>query len=123
MKAAALPIFALPALALALPAGHSSPVTRVVELLQDLAKKIEEEGKYEEDLYESYVCWANKVISEKSLTNKKAQTRIDYLKSYMEDIDGGKIEFTSESSDLEAEIKVMEDGIAKAEAQRKKEHE
>ena len=34
-----------------------SPITRVVELLQGLAAKIEQDGKAEEELFDKYVCW------------------------------------------------------------------
>merc|ERR1719181_2574975 len=77
-----------------------SPVTRVVELLKELSVKAEEDGKKEEDLYETYVCWANTVVETKTATNAAAQSRIDELETYISDLDAGRIELTTERVDL-----------------------
>lgn len=99
-----------------------TPVGRIVELLQEMKEKIEDEGKEEEDLYETYVCWAKTVISSKTESNAKAKSRIDELEAYIADIDAGRIEFTTERVDLEKEVKELTDGIEKADALRAKEH-
>ena len=33
-----------------------NPVTRVAQLMQNMVKKIEKDGKAEEDLFDAYVC-------------------------------------------------------------------
>merc|ERR1719265_910163 len=100
-----------------------SPVTRVVELLQGLSKKVEVEAKQEEDLYETYVCWAKTVIDSKTASNQAAQSRSDSLKQYIDDLENGRIELTSERSDLEKELETLNADIEAAEAMRKREHE
>merc|ERR1719265_61266 len=100
-----------------------SPVTRVVELLQGLSKKVEAEAKQEEDLYETFVCWAKTVIDSKIASNEAAQSRIDSLKQYIDDLENGRIELTSERSDLEKELETLNADIEAAEAMRKREHE
>merc|ERR1719161_547156 len=85
-------------------AGPPTPTSRVVSLLQGLSKEIAEEGKKEEDLNEAFVCWGNKVISEKTKSNAAAQARIDELEAYLDDVKSGKVEFTTEREDLEAQI-------------------
>merc|ERR1719506_1015603 len=85
-------------------AGPPTPTSRVVSLLQGLSKEIAEEGKKEEDLYFAFVCWGNKVISEKTKSNAAAQARIDELEAYLDDVKSGKVEFTTEREDLEAQI-------------------
>ncbi len=82
-----------------------SPISRVVELLKGLADQAEKEGKKEEDLYETHVCWAKTVIDTKTATNAAAESRIDELETYIADLDAGCIELTSERVDLEREIK------------------
>lgn len=99
-----------------------SPVTRVVKLLQGLAEQMEKEGKMEEDLYESFVCWGKSVISQKEDSNTAANSRIDSLKTYVADLDAGKIDLTSEGSDLAKEIAELTADLDAAEAQRKKEN-
>jgi len=68
-----------------------SPVTRVVELLKGLAEQAEKEGKVEEGLYEDFVCWGKSIISQKTASNSEAESRIDYLETYIKDIEAGRI--------------------------------
>jgi len=82
-----------------------SPITRVVELLQGLTKQMEKDHKAEEDLYETYVCWATSITSQKKKTNAAAQARVDTLTTYINDLDSGRIELTTERADLEKEMK------------------
>jgi len=100
-----------------------SPVSRVVELMKGLAETAEKEGKKEEDLYESYVCWAKTVIDTKTASNGEAQARVDELNAYIADLDSGRVELTSERVDLEKEIKTLNQDIEGLEAQRKQENE
>ena len=37
----------------------------MVQLLEGLAEKVEEDGKAEEDLFEKFVCWYKTVVSSK----------------------------------------------------------
>merc|ERR1719399_1906668 len=81
-----------------------NPVTRVVQLLQELSKKIYADGKAEEDLYEKFVCWGESVIKAKTASNAAAQSRVDELEAYITNVKAGKIEFTSERVSLEQAI-------------------
>jgi hypothetical protein len=100
-----------------------SPISRVVELLKGLADTAEKEGKKEEDLYESYVCWAKTVIDTKTATNGEAQARVDELTAYIADLDSGRIELTTERVDLEKAIKNLNQELEAMQAQRNKEKE
>merc|ERR1740117_951458 len=91
--------------------------------MKGLAETAEKEGKKEEDLYESYVCWTKTVIDTKTASNGEAQARVDELNAYIADLDSGRIELTSERVDLEKEIKVLNQDIEGLEAQRKQENE
>jgi len=99
-----------------------NPITRVVQLLEGLAKKCEEDGKMEEDLFETYVCWAKTVIKTKTATNEAAKARIEELNAYIDDIESGRVEFTSERADLENAIKSLNEEIETANDMRDKEH-
>jgi len=100
-----------------------NPVTRVVELMEGLIKKIESEGKAEEDLFEKYVCWYKTVTSSKKGTNAEASERISSLTAYIDDVKSGRIEFTNERADLEAEVEKLHTEIETATAMRNKETE
>merc|ERR1719321_2551154 len=84
-----------------------SPITRVVELMKGLQKKMKEEAKMEEDLYEQYVCWAKAVIDAKTGTNAAANSRIDELEAYIDDIKSGRVEFTDERGTLTKELESL----------------
>jgi len=100
-----------------------NPVTRVVQLMEGLIKKTESDGKAEEDLFEKYVCWYKTVVSSKKASNAEAKDRIESLTAYIDDIKSGRVEFTSERKDLEAEIEKLNTEIETATDMRKKENE
>merc|ERR1719253_2373098 len=102
-------------------AASGSPVSRVAELLQNLASKIDGELDAETKLYEEYVCWAKTVISSKTASNDKAESRVDSLKTYLADVEAGRIELTSERSDLEKEVNGLQRDIETSTALRKQE--
>merc|ERR1719247_2834369 len=104
-------------------AAAPNPVSRVAQLLKDLASKIDSELDNEESLYEDYVCWAKTVISSKTASNEKAQSRVDSLKTYLADLDAGRIELTSERTDLEKEVAGLNKDLETAAALREKENE
>merc|ERR1719261_1887432 len=122
---AMLPLGVL-ALVLAAPlaaGGTLNPITRVVQLMEGLTKKIESDGKAEEDLFEKYVCWYKTVVSSKKASNAEAKDRIESLTAYIDDVKSGRVEFTSERKDLEAEIEKLNTEIETATDMRKKENE
>merc|ERR1719262_581351 len=114
------------ALFFAAPAAATSisinPITRVVELMEGLVKKIENDGKAEEDLFEKYVCWYKTVVSTKKATNSQAADRIESLTAYIDDVKSGRVEFTSERKDLEEEIAKLQSDIEASTEMRNKEN-
>merc|ERR1719159_1347618 len=105
------------------PASAINPITRVVELMEGLVKKIESDGKAEEDLFEKYVCWYKTVVSTKKASNSAAADRIESLTAYIDDVKSGRVEFTSERKDLEEEIAKLQSDIEASTAMRAKENE
>jgi len=108
--------------ALLVRAEQETPITRVVKLLRGLSMKTEMEGKIEEDLYEKFVCWAKTIIGTKTATNSAASSKIEELETYIADIEAGRIEFTSERTDLEKEIKELNQDIESAKDLREEEN-
>merc|ERR1719428_336629 len=43
-----------------------SPVTKVVELIEELKAKIEEDGKIEQKMYDKYACWCETTSKRKA---------------------------------------------------------
>jgi len=104
-------------------AAALNPISRVVQLMEGLIKKTESDGKAEEDLFEAYVCWYKTVVSSKKASNAEAKDRIESLTAYIDDVKSGRVEFTSERKDLEAEIEKLNTEIETATDMRKKENE
>merc|ERR1719272_1356720 len=76
----------------------------------------------EEGLFEDYVCWGKSVINQKTASNAAATARIDELETYIADLDSGRIELTSERTDLEKDIAELMADMESATALRKKEN-
>jgi glycine cleavage system regulatory protein/exonuclease VII small subunit len=90
--------------------------------LKGLSAQVEKEGKVEEGLFEDFVCWGKSIINQKTDSNAAANSRIDELEAYIADLDSGRVELTSERSDLEAEIAGLMSDMESATAMRKKEN-
>lgn len=119
MKVASL--LCLSALVQPAAAVNLSPVTRVVELLKNLQAQVEKDGKTEESMYEDFVCWGKSIINQKTASNAAARSRIEELAAYIADLDSGRVELTSERTDLEKEIAGLMSDMEEATALRKKE--
>jgi len=91
--------------------------------MEGLVKKVEADGKTEEDLFDQYVCWYKTVVSSKTESNSKASERIESLTAFIDDVKSGRVEFTSERADLEAEIAKLSTEIETAKSMRTKENE
>jgi hypothetical protein len=100
-----------------------NPVTRVVELMEGLSKKVVMDGKAEQDLYDKFKCWCTKVLDSKATSIAANEARISELESYIDDLTSGRVELTGERVKLEEEIKGLEKTIEEETTMREKEHE
>jgi predicted nucleic acid-binding Zn-ribbon protein len=116
-------VFLLGLLVVGTTATELNPITRVAQLLEGLSKKVEADGKTEEDLFEKYVCWYKTVVSSKTASNAAAADRIEALTAYIDDVESGRIEFTSERGDLTSQLAALNADLEKAADIRAKEHE
>merc|ERR1712227_1196742 len=98
-----------------------NPITRVAELLQGLSKKIEEDGKAEAKLFTAYKCWYKQTTADKTQSNEEAAARIETLTIFIDDVENGRIEFTSERQDREKELASIIEQMEKAKALREQE--
>merc|ERR1712073_286809 len=88
----------------------------------ELLEKTEEEHKAEEDLYETFVCWATSITSQKEASNAAANAKLETLKTYLADLEAGRIELTTERVDLTKEIETLNADIELAGDMRTKEN-
>jgi len=119
MRVSAVVLLLVPLVA----AESLNPITRVVQLMEGLSKKIETDGKAEEDLFDKYVCWYKTVTSTKKASNAEAKDRIEALTAYIDDISSGRIEFSSEGADATKDVAELKTELEKAKALREKEKE
>jgi len=103
-------------------ARRSTPVSRVVKLLQGLQEKLEADLKAEENLFKKYECWYRSVKDVKTFSNTAAESRISSLDTYVKDIEAGRYEFTTERVDLEKQIDGLSQDLQTAASLRSAEH-
>jgi len=102
---------------------EQNPVSKVCDMLEGLSTEIETDKKMEQDLFDTYECWYKAVISAKKASNSEALEHIGALNSYIDDIESGRIEFSTEGADATKDVAELSDEIEKAAALRKKEKE
>jgi len=99
-----------------------NPIRKVVTMMEKMGKKIEEEGKHEEDLYDKFKCYCKKTMSELEASIQQQE----YNPVTPADIEGREAEISAleqEVTKLKEERISEEDTLKAAEVQRGKEHE
>merc|ERR1719159_1816453 len=99
-----------------------NPIRRVVSLLQKMAKKVEEEGKREEELYDKFMCYCKTSGESLGASIADNDAAVPALQSDIEESES-KLETTKQ--ELAQHQKDRDDAkatMAKATAVREKEH-
>eukprot|EP00397_Hematodinium_sp_SG-2012_P031772 GEMP01033768.1.p1 GENE.GEMP01033768.1~~GEMP01033768.1.p1 ORF type:complete len:658 (+),score=230.93 GEMP01033768.1:78-2051(+) len=81
------------------------PVNRVITLLKDMQKQLEQEAKEDQDVYDKLSCWCNTNGKEKDQAVEIAEQRITQLTSSIE-------ELSAHSAELRADIKTTKEDVA-----------
>merc|ERR1719261_815066 len=89
-----------------------SPISRVVELIQELKAKVEADGKAEKKTYDKFACWCEKTLARKAAA-------IDAAKETIEKTQQEIIELKGKLGESGATIAQLEKEIAENEAARK----
>merc|ERR1719203_1734821 len=100
--------------------GHDTPVTRVVNLLKDMAKTVQAEMDEDEDLYRKLKCWCNDNNWAKSNSIEKSEAKISELESTIESLTGSTEELRQSIKELETELAADKKALAEATALREK---
>merc|ERR1719263_2374957 len=91
-------------LGLTLTSATQSPVTKVVELIEELKAKIEADGKMEQQLYDKYACWCETTSARKANDIHTAMSDIKSLGTKILELKGKVATRTSEIAQLGLEI-------------------
>jgi hypothetical protein len=87
-------------------AAKNRPVTKVINLLKDMLKQLEKEGEDDEEVYDQMACWCETYDKEKTKAIADGETRIEDLTSKIEELSGL-------SAQLNTEIKILSEEVAK----------
>jgi len=95
-------------------ARESSPVGKVIVLLQDMLKQLEKEAKEDEEIYDALACWCETNDKAKTKAIADAETRITGLETKIEELTATSARLNTEISNLDKEVKDNEAALADA---------
>jgi len=102
-------------------AAKPNPVTKVVELLENLKKGIESDGEKEQKAYDKYACFCEDTTAEKAAAIDKGKEQIEESQAAIIRLGGSVAEHEVNLKQLEKEIAANEEGRKEATAIREKE--
>merc|ERR1719333_523243 len=85
--------------------NHDTPVTKVVELINEMKAKIEADGKAEQKVYDKFACWCEKTTARKA-------GAIEDAKASIEELSQSVLKLKGKTATLKAEIAQLEKDIA-----------
>merc|ERR1719321_1213274 len=100
-----------------------NPISKVADMLESMATEIEDDKKAEQDLFDKFECWWKTVCGAKKASINEAEETISALTAYIDDIQSGRIEFSSEGADATKDVAELMTELEKSKALRKKENE
>lgn len=104
-------------------AARVTPVEKVISLLEDLKAEVEDEGKKEATLYDTFACFCQSMTEEKS---KSIKTAMDNVDEYTASIEAESLISKNKGREVEEksqEIESIHKSIKEAEAMRETEKE
>ena len=104
-------------------AEGSSPVERVVGLLQDLKSQVESEGDAEAQTYDAFACFCKDTNNAKVNSIDSRTSSSESLSASKEQLTAQKASLTAEIAQLQTALSMHEASLAKATELRNKEHE
>merc|ERR1719375_557566 len=101
--------------------AKNRPVTKVITLLKDMQKQLEQEAEEDEEIYEKMACWCETNDKEKTKAIADAEARIEDLTTEIEEKTAMSARLNAEITQLEKEIAKNQAALDKATAIRQKE--
>merc|ERR1719214_254963 len=98
-----------------------NPIRRVVTMLQMMAKKVEAEGKKEEELYEKFMCYCKNGKATLGKSIEDAETKIPQLESDIKEAESTKAQLDQDVKDAKQTRADAKEAMAKATSMREKE--
>jgi hypothetical protein len=98
-----------------------NPIRRIVNLLQKMAKEIDEEGDKDEEMSEKYVCYCEKNDGELSASTADLREKIPQIESSIKEAVSQKVQLAADLATHKQDRSDAQAAIASATAQREKE--
>jgi hypothetical protein len=102
---------------------EANPIRRVVNMLQAMQQKCEEEGRKEEDLYEKFVCYCKTNTGELTKSIAEAQTKIAQLETQVAEDTAAKAQLDEELKNHKSDREEAINALAGAKKIREKDAE
>merc|ERR1719498_1496623 len=99
----------------------ANPIRKVVNMLQEMQKKITTEGAKKQKMYDEYMCYCSNADGTLGKSISDAQTKIPQLKSEIQEGSATKKQLEPELKEAQVSRVEAKDAIAKATALREKE--
>eukprot|EP00397_Hematodinium_sp_SG-2012_P024150 GEMP01025142.1.p1 GENE.GEMP01025142.1~~GEMP01025142.1.p1 ORF type:complete len:696 (+),score=184.40 GEMP01025142.1:109-2196(+) len=102
---------------------QANPIRKVVNMLQNMQKKVTEESEKEANLYDKFVCYCKANTGDLTKAVAEAQGKIAQLESQIDQDTGAKIQVDEELRDHKASRKEAQEALGAATKLREKEAE
>merc|ERR1719428_1248525 len=99
---------------------NANPMRRVITMLQMMAKKVEAEGKAQQELYEKFMCYCKSSGEELGKSIGDAETKIPQLESDIKEAEAMKAQLDADLITHKQEREDAKGAIAKATSMREK---
>merc|ERR1719454_975606 len=100
-------------LCLTIASASQGPVTKVVELIEELKAKIEADGKMEQQIYDKYACWCETTSARKANDIHTAMSDIKSLGTKILELKGlvatRESEIAQDSMDIQSNQKAQDE--------------
>lgn len=99
----------------------ANPIRRVIVMLQMMGKKIESEGKKEENLFDKFMCYCENGGGELKASIKAAETKVPQLESGIQEVTAEKAKLAGDLTKARQDVTDAKSTLAEATAIREKE--
>merc|ERR1719343_716471 len=96
------------------------PVSKVINLLKDMSKQLEEETEKDQEIYEKMACWCETNDKEKTKSIAEAEAHIEVLTVKIEELTATSAQLNTEIKNHEKEVAKNQEALDKATALREK---
>jgi len=98
----------------------ANPIRKVVTMLQQMQKKVEAEGKKEQELYDKFMCYCKNGAADLSASIASSKTKVPQLQSDIEASESQLAQLKEDLKSHQADRSAAKDAMAKATAIREK---